>query len=109
MARAWAGVDAGKTHHHCVVIDGDGKKLLSRRVANDEPDLLALIGEVTALAGRMRTLWRPEAPEARLYRMGGGSERYTLGYRCTPNQDREDPRAPVERGPNLGSNRIPPI
>jgi transposase len=49
MARVWAGVDAGKAHHHCVVIDADGERLLSRRVANDEPDLLGLIGDVTAL------------------------------------------------------------
>ena len=25
MRRIWAGIDAGKTHHHCVVIDADGK------------------------------------------------------------------------------------
>jgi len=61
MARAWAGVDAGKTHHHCVVIDGDGKKLLSRRVANDEPDLLAMIGDVTALAGEVT--WAIDLPD----------------------------------------------
>lgn len=45
-----AGVDAGKAHHHCVVIDADGRKLLSRRVANNEADLLELIGDVRALA-----------------------------------------------------------
>ena len=28
MPRLWAGVDAGKTHHHCVVIDADGVRLL---------------------------------------------------------------------------------
>ncbi|MCX4516016.1 IS110 family transposase [Streptomyces sp. NBC_01619] len=39
MSRIWAGVDAGKTHHHCVVLDAEGAKLLSRRVANDEPEL----------------------------------------------------------------------
>ena len=37
--QAWAGIDAGKGHHHVVVIDRDGRRLLSRRVANDEPDL----------------------------------------------------------------------
>jgi len=31
-------VDAGKARHLCVVIDGDGRRLLSRRVANDEPE-----------------------------------------------------------------------
>ncbi|WP_435592810.1 IS110 family transposase [Nocardia sp. bgisy118] len=46
MARIWAGVDIGKTDHHCVVIDTDGERLLSRRIANDEPELVKLIGEV---------------------------------------------------------------
>ncbi|GCD92364.1 IS110 family transposase [Embleya hyalina] len=49
MARIWAGVDAGKTHHHCVAIDENGKRLLSRRVANDEPVLLDLVADVLAL------------------------------------------------------------
>jgi transposase len=60
MARAWAGVDAGKAHHHCVVIDADGKRLLSRRVANDEPDLLALIGEVAAIG---EVTWAVDLPD----------------------------------------------
>ncbi|MET9833518.1 IS110 family transposase [Streptomyces sp. NPDC006385] len=42
----WAGVDIGKTHHHCVVINTDGERLLSRRVQNDETELLQLIGDV---------------------------------------------------------------
>src|SRR5271169_5673072 len=46
----WAGIDAGKSEHHCVLIDADGKRLLSRRVANDETLLLELITAVTALA-----------------------------------------------------------
>jgi transposase len=60
MARVWTGVDAGKTHHHCVVIDGDGRRLLSRRVANDEPDLLALIGDVTAIG---EATWAVDLPD----------------------------------------------
>ncbi len=36
MSRTWAGIDAGKTHHHCVVLD-------------DEPELLQLIADVLAL------------------------------------------------------------
>jgi hypothetical protein len=35
----WAGVDIGKEHHHCVVIDAHGERLLSRRVLNDEAAL----------------------------------------------------------------------
>lgn len=49
MAAIWAGIDAGKTHHHCVAIDESGHRLLSRRVANDEPELLQLLGDVLEL------------------------------------------------------------
>lgn len=49
MPRIWAGVDIGKEHHHCVVIDQGGGRLLSRRVLNDESALLELIGDVLAL------------------------------------------------------------
>ncbi|MGW5214324.1 IS110 family transposase [Streptomyces sp. NPDC004051] len=49
MPRIWAGVDIGKEHHHCVVINADGERLLSRRVLNDESTLLELIGDVLAL------------------------------------------------------------
>ncbi|NUT48350.1 MAG: IS110 family transposase [Saccharothrix sp.] len=43
-------MDAGKTHHHCVVIDTEGAKVLSRRVADNEADLVKLIGDVRELA-----------------------------------------------------------
>ncbi|KMS66834.1 transposase [Streptomyces viridochromogenes] len=49
MAAIWAGIDAGKTHHHCVAIDESGRRLLSRRVANDETELLELLADVLAL------------------------------------------------------------
>lgn len=49
MAQIWAGADIGKTHHHCVVLDAEGNRLLSRRVLNDEPELLALLADVLAL------------------------------------------------------------
>lgn len=49
MTAIWAGIDAGKTHHHCVAIDESGHRLLSRRIANDEPDLLQLLTDVLAL------------------------------------------------------------
>ncbi|MFF5284570.1 IS110 family transposase [Streptomyces sp. NPDC013171] len=49
MAAIWAGIDAGKSHHHCVAIDESGRRLLSRRVANDEPELLELLTAVLAL------------------------------------------------------------
>lgn len=53
----WAGVDAGKSEHHCVVLDTDGKRVLSQRVANDEATLAELINEVAALAGGGDLTW----------------------------------------------------
>ncbi|GED90635.1 IS110 family transposase [Streptomyces sp. 6-11-2] len=49
MAAIWAGIDAGKTPHHCVAIDESGRRLLSRRVANDETEVLELLADVLAL------------------------------------------------------------
>ncbi len=57
MRQLWAGIDAGKSHHHCVVIDADGTRLLSRRVANDEAELIGLIDAVTGLAGGGAVTW----------------------------------------------------
>jgi transposase len=51
LDRAWAGVDIGKQHHHAVVVDDQGTRVLSRRVANDQVALVELIGQVTELAG----------------------------------------------------------
>ncbi|MGW2426140.1 IS110 family transposase [Streptomyces sp. NPDC001709] len=61
MSRIWAGIDAGKGHHHCVVINGEGDKLLSRRVANDEPELLELIADVLGLADEVT--WAIDLPD----------------------------------------------
>lgn len=49
MPQIWAGVDIGKEHHHCVVINDDGERLLSRRVQNDETELLTLMADVLAI------------------------------------------------------------
>jgi transposase len=57
MSRIWAGIDSGKGHHHGLALDTDGRTLLSRRVANDEPELLKLIGDVLALAGGDEVTW----------------------------------------------------
>jgi hypothetical protein len=46
VEQGWIGIDAGKGHHHAVLIDRDGQRLLSRRVINDQPDLVALIDTV---------------------------------------------------------------
>lgn len=50
LQQVWAGVDIGKGHHHAVVINSEGRRLLSRRVTNDEAVLIELIADVLALA-----------------------------------------------------------
>lgn len=51
MPTLWAGIDAGKRTHHCVVIDRDGAVLLSTKVSNDETELLDLIATVLEIDG----------------------------------------------------------
>ena len=57
MIRIWAGIDSGKGHHHGLALDTEGKTLLSRRVANDEPELLRLIGDVLDVADGRPVTW----------------------------------------------------
>ncbi|MEY9997666.1 transposase [Streptomyces sp. V4I8] len=57
MSRIWAGTDCGKAYHHCLVLDAEGDTVLSRRVANDEPELLELIGDVLDIADDDRVTW----------------------------------------------------
>ncbi|MGW0885888.1 IS110 family transposase [Streptomyces sp. NPDC002671] len=57
MSRIWAGTDCGKTHHHCLVLDTKGDTLLSRRVTNDEPELLKLIADVLEIADGDKATW----------------------------------------------------
>lgn len=59
MPHIWAGIDIGKTHHHCVVIDDQGQRLFSRRVANDETELLDLLAHVLAVH-RASAIYRGE-------------------------------------------------
>lgn len=55
MPEIWAGLDIGKKHHHAVATDADGKRLLSRRVLNDETELLWLIADVLEISSDV--LW----------------------------------------------------
>jgi transposase len=57
MPTLWAGIDSGKTAHHCVVINTAGLVLLSRRVDNDETELLELITTVVGLAEGDDVCW----------------------------------------------------
>lgn len=53
MRHMWAGTDIGREHHHVAVVDADGKRVFSRRVANDETALLEVISAVADLGGRV--------------------------------------------------------
>lgn len=44
----WAGIDAGKAHHHCFVIDADGNRLLSQRVPNEAADRVRALNRLQA-------------------------------------------------------------
>lgn len=57
MPRLWAGIDAGKTNHHCVVINADGERLLSRRILNNETELTELIDTILTLAAGEGVTW----------------------------------------------------
>ena len=50
MDKAWAGLDVGKEFHWAHVLDASGRELLSRKVENDEADILKLIDEAFSLA-----------------------------------------------------------
>jgi transposase len=50
MDKAWAGVDVGKEFHWVHILDALGRQLLSRKVENDEADILKLIDEALSLA-----------------------------------------------------------
>lgn len=67
MSRLWAGIDAGKAHHHCVAIDEEGRRIFSRRVANDETELLAMIADVLSLAAGNEVVWATDLND------GGGA------------------------------------
>ena len=61
VKQAWSGIDAGKAHHHIVVIDRDGTRLLSRRVPNHEPDRIKLIDIVRAHTSELT--WAVDLPD----------------------------------------------
>jgi len=60
MDKAWAGVAAGKEFHWAHVLDASGTQLLSRKVENDEADLVALIEEVFSFAEDV--VWAVDQP-----------------------------------------------
>jgi transposase len=50
MDKAWAGLDVGKEFHWAHLLDASGREVLSRKVENDEADILKLIDEALSLA-----------------------------------------------------------
>lgn len=103
MSRVWAGIDIGKEQHHCVAIDADGKRLLSRRVNNDETELLTLIADVAALGSD--TTWAVDVVDGGaalmlaillahdqtvLYLSGRAVHRAAGGYRGEGKSDARD-------------------
>jgi len=50
LARAWIGVDIGKTHHWVCAVDESGDRLLSLKVLNDEAEITRVIAAVSELA-----------------------------------------------------------
>ncbi|MGW6413411.1 IS110 family transposase [Streptomyces vinaceus] len=105
MSRIWAGTDCGKIYHHCLVLDAEGTTLLSRRVANDEPELLKLLADVLALAGGDRATWALDMTggepglliallvnhgQELLYIPGRAVNRATDGYRGEGKTDARD-------------------
>jgi len=52
--QVWVGIDVGKGAHHAAAVDGDGRLVWSRRVANDQAAIQGLIGQATAAAAGVR-------------------------------------------------------
>ena len=76
MDKAWVGIDAGKEFHWAHVLDASGRELLSRKVENDEADILRLIDEALSLAKEI--VWAVDQP--------GGSAALLLALLWERNQ-----------------------
>lgn len=48
--KVWVGIDAGKAHHWASAVDDTGTTLWSRKISNDEGEILDALAEVLALA-----------------------------------------------------------
>jgi transposase len=105
LDQAWVGVDVGKDHHWAAAVDADGRVLLSRKVANDQQAILAVLAEVEALARRL--VWTVDltTAEAALllavlwgqgqrvrYLAGRAVSQAAVGYRGEAKTDAKDAR-----------------
>ncbi|MET7881410.1 IS110 family transposase [Micromonospora profundi] len=50
----WVGIDVGKAHHHACAVDGTGKVVFSKRLANGQAEIEALIARAGKAAGQVR-------------------------------------------------------
>src|SRR5215203_2325478 len=118
MNEAWAGVDAGKGFHWAHVLDASGTELLSRKVENDEADILELIDE--ALLSAEEVVWAVDQPgggaalllallwernQRVLYLPGLTVDRARDAYRGESKTDARDARVIADQGrmrPDLG-------
>lgn len=76
MDKAWAGMDIGKEFHWAHVLDASGRQLLSRKVENDEADILQFIDEALSLAKEI--VWAVDQP--------GGGAAFLLALLWEQNQ-----------------------
>src|SRR5215216_1166287 len=82
--QAFIGLDIGKTHHWVCALDGEGKPLLSRKIANDETEIVTLLTTASALAQQL--VWAADiigAPSALILSVltrAGQSVRYASGW-----------------------------
>ncbi|WMX44205.1 IS110 family transposase [Streptomyces roseicoloratus] len=53
-ARVWVGIDAGKGHHWAAVVDETGATLWSKKIGNDESEILTALGEILELADEVQ-------------------------------------------------------
>lgn len=53
LPRLWVGIDASKAHHWWVAIDGTGTTVWSKKIRNDEAELLAGLDELLCLADQV--------------------------------------------------------
>ncbi|MFV0138151.1 IS110 family transposase [Streptomyces sp. HMX87] len=53
-ARIWVGIDAGKGHHWAVAVNAEGETVFSRKVVNDETEILQLIAAACETGDEVR-------------------------------------------------------
>lgn len=105
LDQMWVGVDVGKEHHWVAGVDGQGRVVLSRKVANDEADIAAVVAQALATAERvvwtvdlttveaallLAVLWGNTQPVR--YLSGRAVNHAAVGYRGEGKTDARDAR-----------------